>query len=116
MNSPNKRPTVWVVKEQMKTGPHGVSPMDYSSAYEYGDLRFITEFDPPLHQGTVREEWDKQVLKFVKEYDPSTDFVVLTGSPLAIFLVGTILGAINSQHRPRLLVWRREQSRYVVFS
>lgn len=112
----NPRPKVWAIKEQVKTTSAGAVPMDYSAAYEYGDLEFITDMDPPLHPGTVRLEWERQVLRFLKVFDPDRDYVILTGSPLAIFLVGQLLGGIEHLRRPRVLVWRREQSRYVVFN
>lgn len=114
-----KRPTVWVIKEQMKSGPNGPEPMDYTPAYEYGDLRFITEFDPPLHPGTIRAEWDKQVAKFIEQMDVDRDYLVLSGSPLAIFLIGAKLGeckGIGNLSLPRVLVWRREQGRYVIYN
>ena len=117
MNTKKERkPIVWVVKEQMKPSASGVAPMDYTSAYEFGELRFITEFDPPLHPGTVREEWKNQIVRFVAEYDPEKDFIILTGSPLAIFLIGGVISEIRTPYKPRILVWRREQSRYVLFN
>jgi len=111
----NIRPTVWVVKEQIKTGSQGSSPMDYTPAYEYGDVKFITDFDMPLHPASsLHAEWHSRVRGFIKDYNPEVDFLILTGSPLAIFLVGHALSQIRSQFPIKILVWRREQGRYVL--
>ena len=112
------RPKVWVVKEQVRTAEVGVRAMDYTPAMEYGDVHFITEFDIPLHpNSTVTGEWVKAVQKFFKEYDASQDYIILTGHTLSIFMIGMILGATRtSPYPPKILVWRREQQRYVLFN
>lgn len=108
------RPTVWVVKEQVKQGPTGAQPMDYTPAYQFGDLKFITDIDPPLHaNSTVQTLWNDQVRRFISEFDTEHDWLILTGSPLAIARIGKFLGELKSQHPVRVLVWRREQGRYV---
>ena len=107
------RPTVWVLKEQVKSTTNGPVPMDYTAAYAYGNIRFITEMDLPLHpNSTVAKEWSKQVEKFMKEVN-ANDYVILTGQPLAMFLFGALCAV--AEFIPNLLVWRREQSRYVVY-
>lgn len=108
------RPTVWIVKEQVRRGDAGTAPMDYTPAYAFGDIKFITEFDPPIYPGSnLLRNWEDQVRNFVKEYDPSNDYIILTGAPLAIFLIGAIVGQIKSSHPVKILVWRREQNAYV---
>ena len=106
------RPVVWVVKEQVvRVGASSV-PMDYTPAYKYGDIRFITEIDLPIHQqqSTLRDAWMKKVDEFVAEFQPG-DYVILTGSPLAIFLVGYICALADIE--PTILVWRRESNEYL---
>jgi hypothetical protein len=111
----NTRPVVWVVKEQVKRDMTGSTPMDYTPAYEYGDLKFITDMDPPIHgSSTVKPEWLKQVGGFIREFNPDRDFMILTGSPLAIFVLGMMVGKINSRYPIQILVWRREQNKYVL--
>lgn len=111
----SERPTVWVVKEQVKRDMTGSTPMDYTPAYEFGDIKFITDMDPPLHaNSTVLKEWQRQVREFVSAFNFDRDYLILTGSPLAIFMVGKILGEIKSQSPIQILVWRREQGRYVL--
>lgn len=108
------RPTVWVVKEQVKTGQHGSAPMDYTAAYQFGDVKFITDFDLPLHSNSsLGNRWFETVEGFLGKFERSRDFIILTGSPLAIFVTGLIMG--KAQLRPiQILVWRREQGRYVL--
>lgn len=111
------KPKVWVVKEQVRSGNAGPRAMDYTPAMQYGELRFITEFDLPLHpQSTVAGEWTKEVKKFEEEYDPKVDYLILTGHTLSIFLIGMLLGKRGISTDLKILVWRREQSRYVTFT
>lgn len=108
------RPTVWVLKEQVVRGTTGSKPMDYTAAYEFGDIKFITEFDPPIHpSSTLMEEWERQFRRFASEFNPDVDSVILTGSPLAIAKAGKFFGELRSAFPIRVLVWRREQGRYV---
>ena len=103
------RPIVWVIKEQVSQG----NAMDYSPAMMYGDLKFITRSDMPLHpHSSVQSVWSEDVARFVEEYDESRDFVITTGQPTAIFAVGHALGL--ARKIPRYLVWRREENRYRV--
>jgi hypothetical protein len=111
------KPKVWVIKEQVRRSDNGASAMDYTPAMVFGELEFITEFDLPLHaQSTVATQWSKAVTAFLVSYDPAEDFIILTGSPLAIFLVGIIVGRAAQSASPKILVWRREQGRYIEFS
>ena len=107
------KPTVWVIKEQVTRNATGAAAMDYSPAMAYGDIKFITRTDMPIHPGSsVQMTWDIDVQKFVVEYDPTRDFIITTGQPTAIFAVGHALGLTGKN--PRYLVWRREENRYRV--
>lgn len=114
-----QRPTVWVLKEQVISRPNGPQLMDYTPAYKYGDLRFITEFDLPLHpNSTVAGAWRKDVAKFLNECRP-TDYLILTGQPLAIFMLGLQMGVESAAFPallPKLLIWKREQGQYIPFN
>ena len=102
---------VWIVKEQVIRGEAGPALMDYSPALEFGDLEFITTHDMPMYQkSTVQENWNADVTRFARAYDPDSDYIVTTGQPTAIFMVGWVLGM--AQKAPRFLVWRREENRY----
>ena len=109
-----RKPVVWVVKEQMRRDDNGSVPMDYSPAYRYGEVRFITQFDLPVtRNSSIAQNWYKDVIKFCQEYDSGQDYLVLTGHTLAIFMIGCIFSQTNKP--PRVLVWRRELGEYVPF-
>lgn len=107
-------PKIFIIKEQMVRNEVGSVPMDYSRAQDYGDLEFITLHDLPMYSGrsSTQEAWNEDVIRFVKMYDPARDFIITTGQPAAIFMVGWILGAMDPVKIPRFLVWRREEGRY----
>lgn len=109
-----RKPIVWIVKEQMTRTETGSIPMDYSKAMDYGDLRFITTHDMPLYGGasTAQDGWNEDVVRFTSEYDPDHDFIITTGQPMAIFMVGWILALCHHEKDPQFLVWRREENRY----
>jgi hypothetical protein len=105
-----RRPIVWVVKEQMAGG----NVFDYSSAMKYGDIQFITEFDLPLTpRSSLTQEWLRQVAHHLKHSVIGTDYLILTGAPLAMFMLGAIYGRVGEI--PKVLVWRREQNEYVTY-
>lgn len=107
----NKNAIVWACKEQTVRNSTGAVPMDYAPAESYGELRFITRTDMPMHaNSTVRDVWENDVAEFVREYNPDTDFIITTGQPTAIFAIGHALG--KSGKAPRFLVWRREDNHY----
>ncbi len=106
-----KKPTVWVVKEQLVRNAVGSTPMDYTPAMAYGEIEFVTQFDLPQHpKSSVLEAWARDVQKFCRDYDPRTDYIVTTGQPTSLFAVGWALGRLGKA--PRFLVWRREENRY----
>lgn len=106
------RPTCWILKEQLRRDSTGSVPLDYTAAYKYGDIEFITELDFPIYgRGSAAAQWGGAVEKFLNKYDPIRDWLVLTGSPLSIFLLGLRLG--NAEITPRILVWRRDSNEYV---
>jgi len=115
MNNPG-RPTCYVIKENVKINRDGEPVVfDYSGLYEYGNVEFVTTFDPP-HTPSVsmNEQWDKEVERFFEKFDPSVDWIVPTGSPYAIFkLAHRLARAFNpAGPLPRLLVWQNRTGRY----
>lgn len=107
--------TVWACKEQVTRNGVGVAAMDYSPAECYGQLKFITRTDLPLHaESTIRDVWADDVQAFVEQYNPETDYIITTGQPTAIFAMGFALGRVNKV--PRFLVWRREDNHYRVLN
>lgn len=105
---------VWIVKEQVRQSALGPTVMNFVPAMRYGDIQFITRTDLPLYPNSdVAAVWEDDVRKFVNEYNPDTDYIVATGQPTSIFAVGYALA--KSGKRPRFLVWRREDDRYMEF-
>lgn len=114
MNS--RKPIVWVMKEQVRRGATGPEPMDYTPAMKYGEVRFITDFDLPLHQGgSLVGSWWNAVHDFIEEFDPTIDFLVPTGQPLAMVLIGAAIGNAYTGNL-QFLVWRREDNKYVPYT
>lgn len=110
----NRKPIVWILKEQVVREVTGPRPMDYTPAYEFGEIRFITTIDPPFHpSSTIGEEWNKQFARFISQFEPLIDSIILTGAPLAIARLGRAIGEMRPAAPVRVLVWRREQGRYV---
>jgi len=108
------KPTVWIVKEQVSRSSVGVNVMDYTPAMAYGNIEFITHSDMPLYpKSDVATAWEHDVKSFVGQYDPRSDYIVTTGQPTSIFAIGFALGLAGK--RPRFLVWRREDDRYMEF-
>lgn len=106
-----KTPTVWIIKEQMIRGEIHPIPMDYTPAMQFGDIEFITKHDMPMYgKSQVQEFWNRDVVDFVKKYDPLDDYIITTGQPMAICAVGFALGQAGKC--PRFLVWKREEGRY----
>lgn len=109
----NDRPTVWVLKEQVRSSSNGPSPLDYTPAYKFGDIRFMTDFDLPVYQGSsFAKAWHLAVDSALGDFDEERDYLVLTGAPLAIYTLGKKMA--DARLNPRLLVWRREQNAYTV--
>jgi hypothetical protein len=103
--------TVYAVKEQNFKGMVGSQVMDYSPAEKFGELKFITTFDMPLHVNSpARQVWREEVLEFVRNYDPVKDFVILTGQPISIFIIGMMIAEAHKM--PRFLKWQGQTGDY----
>jgi hypothetical protein len=103
--------TVYAVKEQNFKAMVGSQVMDYSPAAKFGELKFITTFDMPLHvNSTARGVWREEVLGFVGDYDSTKDFIILTGQPISIFIIGMMLE--RAKKMPRFLKWQGQTGDY----
>lgn len=113
-----RKPIVWIVKEQVRRIQTGVEVMDYTPAMKYGELRFITNFDPPSHvqKSSLMEAWGKAVKSFLDEFDPRIDFLIASGQPTAMMLVAYMIGLHHGTgNQPRFLLWRREEGMYLPY-
>jgi deoxyxylulose-5-phosphate synthase len=105
--------TVYAVKEQNYKGAVGSHVMDYGPAAAFGELKFITSFDMPLHMNSpARAAWREEVEQFITRYESSKDFIILTGQPIAIFCIGMMLAKANKI--PRFLKWQGQTGDYRV--
>lgn len=103
--------TVWICKHQALRRNTGLTPMDFSPAEAYGKIRFITKGDMPGNNlSHMRPVWAREVMEFMAEYNPLTDFIVATGQPSSIFAIGHALGIAGKT--PRFLVWSHEDNHY----
>lgn len=120
-------PIVWIVKEQVRRGAAGPEAMDYSQAMKWGELRFITQTDPPSYVSrgsSVLRAWWSSVQDFYTEYNPEIDFIIASGQPTAMMMVAYLVGRYHGGSQevqikkipaPRFLLWRREEGGYIPY-
>ena len=105
-----KRGVVWVLQESIIPGSNGV-PMDYSAAERFGDVQFVLTVEPSKHDNsTINEHVAAELARMAMLYREDEDHIVLTGSPIAIFMAGAALAAAGKA--PRALVWNRKTASY----
>lgn len=105
-----KRGTVWVVQESVIPGSNGI-PMDYSPAEEFGDVQFISRTDTSRQQNSsINDGVLESMRHMARLYRAGMDYIVLTGSPLAIFMVGVAMAEVGKP--AQILLWDRRTSNY----
>jgi hypothetical protein len=84
--------------------------LDYDDAQRYGSLV------PVIRRDVFPDDWPLRVLAMrdiivrrLKDFDSALDSVLLTGDPVAIFLVGT---ALAHHDKVRVLKYDRKEGRY----
>lgn len=104
-----KRPKVFVLEQQ---------PFDYSPATVYGDLKFVTAQRLAPAAPGAPDNWNKGVIsalrKELSDYVPNLDYVVPTGAPSRLVLVGMLLREMGPRHR--LLGWDARTQRYIEYT
>jgi hypothetical protein len=85
--------TVWVTGERQG--------FNYTAAERYGEITFITSRDltMPMHapgNQLIRSAINEAVMKF----DPETDYLLLSGSPV---IAGLAIGKIIARHDPKYI-------------
>lgn len=119
-------PIVWIVKEQVRRGTTGPEAMDYTPAMKWGELRFITQYDPPSHVtrgSSLMKSWWSEVQNFYTEFNPEIDFIIASGQPTAMMMVAYLVGRYHGNNTefgrpiaaPRFLLWRREEGGYIPY-
>ena len=108
MTEPIQSPIVFVVEQQAH---------DYSSAIEYGTLQFMETRRLASTAPNVPETWNDRVTKFLRQqlmaYVPERDYIIPTGSPMKLMLVGLLLAEKGPRHR--LLGWDSRNNKYLEY-
>lgn len=96
-------PTVWIAQEQRQ--------FDYSPAEKFGEVKFMSMHEySKLSSGGRNDQLLAELRKAAAEFNPDTDYLVLTGSPT---LMGVVAHMVLSQHPTiRTLVWNNQTREY----
>jgi hypothetical protein len=104
-----EQPIVYIVGQQ---------PFDYTPASAFGTLYFMGAKKLAPQAPNDSGDWNKATLAAIrndlKEYRPGVDYVIPTGQPSMLLLVGMILAHIGGPHR--VLGWDARCQRYLVYN
>lgn len=93
------------------------APFDFAPAEKWGEVHFITKAQLRSHQqagGNAQVKAD--INKFLREYRAGEDFIVLTGDPLAMWLLGASIEAAMPNQTHKILKWNARRADYTLFS
>lgn len=101
-------PMVYVVEQQ---------PYDYASAEAFGKVHFMEPRKLAPRAPSETEYWNKGVVHSIRkelaEYVPAYDFVIPTGQPSRIMVVGMVLASLGQVHK--ILGWDNRTQRYLEY-
>jgi len=101
----DNEPMVYVVDQQ---------PFDYSPAAAFGTLYFMRSVRLAPSAPNDRNEWNtnaiKQLRGELRDYIPGRDYVIPTGAPTKMLLVGMLLAQLGPTHK--LLGWDARAQKY----
>lgn len=102
----NRSPIVWVVEK---------ASFDYSPARVYGQTIRAIEADQlsPNADASWHDKTIQQVRKALSDYIPGIDYIIPTGKPVRMMLVGLILRERGDVHN--FLGWDDRTQRYFVY-
>lgn len=108
MNDKVKKCRVYVVEQQ---------PFDYTPATAYGDLYFLDSQKLAPNAPNAPDTWNRSVIHNLRRelagYVPGYDFVVPTGAPSRMLVVGMLLAERGNTHR--MLGWDNRTQRYLEY-
>jgi hypothetical protein len=88
---------------------------NYLDAERFGEIKFITHRDYTMPHTADNNKFLKEDIRVaVNEFDPETDYILLSGSPL---VAGVVIGKIVKKHDPeavRVVKWDNRRSEYTV--
>ena len=99
-------PKVWITQDNKK---------NYTPAHRYGEPEFITNLEySSIQNSTDNKEIHYHIKKAVSTYDPSNDYVLLSGDPIVISLV--IHNMLNEYGVITVLKWSGQDKMYIPIS
>lgn len=97
---------VWVTQEMSK--------FNYLDAENYGEVRFLTARDYSSMVGSLSNDaLLKDIRDRLSEFNPETDYLVPTGSPLVVMVVMSIVARKYSTNRFKVLKWDNRHMKYI---
>lgn len=94
-------PRVWIVQDTNN---------DYSSAEDFGEVRFITKTDyTSIMDSSANRAVAFDIKKFKSEYLPGVDYIAPGGNPMTTALV--VMSLISCPHR--FLKWDGRKGAYI---
>lgn len=103
-----KSPKVFVIEQQ---------PFDYTPATVYGELVFMDSERLAPSAPNAPDTWNKTVLhslrREISSYIPGYDYIVPTGAPSRMLVVGMLLAEKGRSHK--MLGWDNRQRRYLEY-
>lgn len=101
-------PVVYIVTQQ---------PFDYTPATQYGTLYFLEPLKLAPASPNDDGGWNKRLMvklrNQLQDYRPGEDFIVPTGQPTMLTLVGMVLAQMGNFHK--FLGWDSRAQRYHVY-
>lgn len=101
-------PRVYIVEQQ---------PFDYTPATVFGELSFMDSEQFAPHAPNAPERWNRSVIHSLRRelsaYVPNYDYVIPTGAPARMLVVGMLLAEKGKTHK--LLGWDNRQRRYLEY-
>lgn len=98
-------PMVYIVSQQ---------PFDYTPAAAYGVVYFMKplKLAPSItgDEGRYNISLLREARKELQDYRPGVDYIVPTGAPAGLLVIGMILAQIGQSHK--LLQWDARQQKY----
>jgi hypothetical protein len=101
-------PVVYVVEQQ---------PFDYGPAAAYGEIKYLEKRKFAPASPSAPDTWNKTSIHRIRQelssYVPWYDYIVPTGSPTKMLVVGMVLAEKGQNHR--LLGWDARSRRYLEY-
>ncbi len=103
-----KTPRVFIVEQQ---------PFDYTPATVFGHLEFLEADHLAPNAPNAPDTWNRRVVhtlqKGLSDYVADYDYVIPTGAPSRMLVVGMLLATKGKIHR--ILGWDNRQRRYMEY-